>query len=185
MTVPMQRLRLDVGLAHATTGTVIALRTNSGQTILAGSGPGADLTTCGLRRSLVTSLCPTVGGTVFGVTEIEIGGALENCGGDHYRYRGSDGEHRVFATSLSPKSICDVIEALEADREEPAPLNVTIKPDPELHVTVIEVTSDSSDHDRAVVAAADHLYEVCLVDELISSEEPRRANQGRAAGEVA
>ncbi|MEO0494491.1 MAG: hypothetical protein AAF081_13870 [Actinomycetota bacterium] len=165
MTTVFERVRLTVGLAHAASGATLVVDTSEGDRLEVGSAPTADLDLCTMRRSVIHSGRLGRPDAAWADTDMEIGGLLERHRGDIHRRRFGAIEH-WFATLLHPGHVFDRLENLDADPELAALVEVTLKPDPCLGITLVAVRAVGDGTEEHVAEATEIAYAACLADEL-------------------
>jgi hypothetical protein len=99
------------------------------------------------------------------VESVEVGGALVDAGGVHL-LDGEDGPSAWFATSAPPYRVVDALEGAPTHDLPGGPdAQVSLRPDPELAVSVVQVTQDDGGDDQLRELAVRALG-ACLVAEL-------------------
>ncbi|MEM8708642.1 MAG: hypothetical protein AAGE98_19425 [Actinomycetota bacterium] len=183
MTTVFDRVRLMVGLAHAASGATLVVDTPEGDRLAVHTGPDADLDLCTMRRSVIGSARLGRPDQAWAGTEVQIGGLLERRRGDIHRRRFGATEH-LFATVMHPGHVFDRLESLDADPELCARVEVTLKPDPGLGITVVIVRATDDGTEDDVAEATEVAYAACLADELAAmpttsrSLHPEQENNG-------
>ena len=118
-----------------------------------------------MRRSVIGSARLGRPDDAWADTNFTIGGLLDRHRGDIHRRRFGAIEH-WFATLLHPGHVFDRIESLDADPALAALVEVNLKPDPGLGVTVVAVRAVAEGTEEHVAEVAEIAYAVCLADEL-------------------
>ena len=165
MNTVFERLRLTVGLAHAASGATLIVDTCEGDRLEVGASPNADLDLCTMRLSVIGSARLGRPDDAWADTNLTIGGLLDRHRGDIHRRRFGAIEH-WFATLLHPGHVFDRIENLDADPNLAALVEVNLKPDPGLGVTVVAVRAVAGGTEEHVAEVAEIAYAACLADEL-------------------
>ena len=178
MTTVFERVRLTIGLAHAAPGARLVVETVEGNTIVVGAEADADLSLCTMRRSVIGSARLGRADEAWAGTRFVIDGSLECVAGDIHRVCGQP--ERWFATLLHPGHVFERLEALDADPTVCDRVDVTLKPDPALGVTLVAIRANALGTDSDVALATEAAYVACLVDELTYGECPPEAPIRRA-----
>lgn len=165
MTTVFDRIRLTVGLAHAASGATLVVDTPEGQRLNVHRGPDADVDLCTMRRSVIGSARLGRPDQAWADTELRIGGLLEAYRADIHRRRFGPIEH-WFATLLHPGHVFDRLESLDIDPELSVFVEVTLKPDPGLGVTLVAVRATAAGTEAHVSEATEIAYAACVADEL-------------------
>ncbi|MEM9464839.1 MAG: hypothetical protein AAGA90_05685 [Actinomycetota bacterium] len=184
MTTVFERVRLTVGLAHAAPGATLVVDTNDGDRVEVHRGPDADVDVCALRRSVIVSARLGRPDQAWSDTSMVIGGLLECHRGDIHRRRVGAVEH-WFATLLHPGHVFDRIEALDVEPDIAERVEVTLKPDPGLGVTLVAVRAVADGTEADVAEAAERAWAACVADEFalgatradVPVPDPARADQ--------
>ncbi|MEO1058603.1 MAG: hypothetical protein AAFY28_16980 [Actinomycetota bacterium] len=133
----MERLRIAVATAHSTRGGQLRLHCSSGECVVVGTHPAADIDPCKMRQIVVAGLSRRLSQQLQQLTSIEFAGTLEDLGGGVFRVERTDMECRTFATFLAPCRLFELIAELpDVDDTE---VEATIRPDSSLGVSVIEL----------------------------------------------
>ncbi|MEM9200676.1 MAG: hypothetical protein AAGC53_03410 [Actinomycetota bacterium] len=169
-----EHVRLAVGLAHGVSGATLTVDTARGTRLHVHRGPSADVDLCTLRRSVIGSGRIGRPDAAWADTQFEVGGVLERTKGDIHRRRVGAFEH-WFATLMHPGHVFDRLESLDVDPTVSALVEVTLKPDPGLGVTIVGVCATSGPTERPVTerdiaVASEGAYAACLADELCFGE---------------
>lgn len=172
MTTVFERVRLTVGLAHVASGATLIVDTSEGDRLEVGASPTADLDLCTIRRSVIGSARHGRPDDAWADTDFMIGGLLDRHRGDIHRRRFGAIEH-WFATLLHPGHVFDRLENLDADAALAALVEVKLKPDPGLGVTVVAVRAVAEGTEEHVAEAAEIAYAACLADELDFATQSR------------
>lgn len=165
---PLERLRLATALAHTVPGAELRLVTHSGEQIVVSRHPAADIDPCKMRQVVAASACPRHPDLSRRITAVTIGGSLVDLGGGIFVSRSGGLEHRWVASLLPHQSLSELLDDVGHDQVPADAMRATLKPDPELGVTVISVTSNHARFDHALDEVATHVAAVCFVAELCS-----------------
>lgn len=168
MTTVFERVRLIVGLAHAAPGAVLEIDTTHGDRISVHHGADADLSICAMRRSVISSAQLNRHDRAWSGTNMAIGGELECHQGDIHR-RCDDSVEHWFATLLHPGHVFERIESLDAEPEIAERVEVVLKPDPGLGVTLVAVRAVGEGSEVDVSAASEMAWAACVADEFALS----------------
>lgn len=166
---PLERLRLATALVHAVPGAVLELRTDQHERIVVGNHPSADIDPCKMRRIVAAMACPNRPDLAGRVSEVSFGGELVDMGGGVFATRTGGREHRWLASLLGFPTLAELLDDAGPDTLPSDVMHATLKPDPELGVTVVGVTveddrfADRIDDVAADVAAACFVAELCGV----------------------
>lgn len=170
-----ESLRLSVALAHMAPGASVRVVHRDGTELVASACPAADVNICELRMMVAAgrgsswsdleSWMESTG--ISGISAV--GGSVQDCGNGLYRFRAGDREQRWFATTLSPAEIVEVLERIEADDSVNDVLDVTLKPDFALHVTMVCIQAADRALDNRLTDPAMSVYGACLAEELTKS----------------
>lgn len=161
------RLREAACLAHTVPGTTLRLHSKHGLSVLVSRCClGADLDPCQFRAIMSARTGAHLAATI---TEIELVAGPVHLGAGLYNRHDGGRQEYWFVTSLAHQRIVRSVEEFDPPTwaEE---LDVMIKPDPDLAVCAVCVTTSDPRHrfdDRAL-----SLLARCMVDELITAVEP-------------
>jgi hypothetical protein len=162
---PLDRLRLATALGHAVPGAQLTLHTDRGEQIVVASHPAADVDPCALRRVVIAfghERCLDHSGKVDQVT---IGGALDDLGGGVYRVLRHGIEQRWIATLLEPDVVAELLVGLDDAAAEA--MHGCLKPDCELGVTMLVVTSDDPRAGEVLDEIAQQAAALIFAEELL------------------
>lgn len=172
-------LRCTTALAHCVPGAGLRVRTGDGETISVSHHPGAQLTPCSFRRTVIASSYPGNPSLAQWLNEVEVGGSLSTLGAGLYLSDDHEEPAIWFASPLPPAVVVEVLSEPPVDEDEPETnVEVGLKADTALGVTVIGVRRDQSDpghQDVDLVDVALGLHAQCLVAEItraMPSERP-------------
>ena len=175
---PLDRLRLATALGHAVPGAQLTLHTDRSEHIVVASHPAADVNPCALRRVVIAfgyERCPDHSGKVDDVT---IGGALDDLGGGVFRVVRRGIEQRWIATLLAPDVVAELLDVVGLDDVPADAMHGCLKPDSELGVTMLVVTSNDPRYDDVLDEIAQQAAASIFAEELL------RAAIGRSASDV-
>lgn len=161
----LERLRLATALCHAVDGAELILTADGGERIIVSRHRAGDIDPCSLRSVVVASACPQHPDFSHRINEIAIGGVLIDCGGGVYSRVVRGAEQRWIASFLH-------VDRVAAMLEEVAPgdaLDASLKPDGDLGVTLLAITSIGEDSQYVLDAAAQSAAAACFVEELCDS----------------
>lgn len=162
---PVQ-LRLAVALGHAVPRAELRLTCRDGGRVVVGRHPSAHLSPCDLRRTFVAGELPGRPDVARWIESIEVGGALVDAGGGLHLLADDDGRSAWFATTAPPYRVVDALEGAPTHDLPGSPdARVTLRPDPELGVSVVQVVQDDGGDDQLRELAVRALG-ACLVAEL-------------------
>lgn len=168
-----EHLRLGAGLAHAVPGAELLLHTDVGEPVIVGRRPDADLSPCQLRAVLASPAATDTSRPADRIVQVEVTGQAEHVGGGVVRSQTPCGlEQRSVATTLSWGAVAEILHGIEADVDDDLPadaLQAQVRPDPELGVTVVTITSIDARFDSFVDGVAAMVSARCMVDELVAT----------------
>ncbi|MEM8709129.1 MAG: hypothetical protein AAGE98_21895 [Actinomycetota bacterium] len=160
------RLRLATALVHTLPGAALVAVGRDGRTLTVGRHPSADVDPCRWRSVVVGDAGGRVSGLLDGLELSELGGSLETSAGGAVVDRTAP-ERRWFAVALPPCIVVDVLRGVDLRGLPEEAVTATLRPDPELGVTVVGVGIDAPYPDAALdelatdVAAALAVAELC------------------------
>ena len=171
-------VRLGLALAHSWPGGAITLHAGPGRALRAAAGRvDADLTPCELRTALLAQACPLWTGLTARVTDVHVeGGGVVDLGGGLYARTGADGPHtaeRWFATFLAPATVHRVLDECPLAMAEQ--LGASLRPDPDLGVVVIVLSTTNVAMHATLDDAARWASAACFTQELLHSLQPRHS----------
>lgn len=165
---PLERLRLATALAHTVPGTELRLVTDSGEQIVVSRHPAADIDACKMRQVVAASACPRHPDLSRRIGSVMVGGALVDLGGGVFGSRSGGLEHRWVASLLPYPKLSELLDDVGHHQVPADAMRASLKPDPELGVTVISVTSNHVRFDHALDEVAAEVAAACFVAELCS-----------------
>ncbi len=162
----MERLRIAVATAHSTHGAQLRLHGSTGECVVVGTHPAADIDPCKMRQIVVAGLSRRLSQQLEQLTSIEFAGTLEDLGGGVFRVERSDMECRTLATFLAPCKLIELIAELpDVDDTE---VEATIRPDSSLGVSVIELRAPRGQFGMLDDVVA-RLAARCFAEEVVAS----------------
>jgi hypothetical protein len=161
----LERLRLATALCHAVDGAELRLTTDGGERIIVSHHPAADIDPCSLRSVVVASARPQHPDFSHRITDIAIGGALIDCGGGVYSRVVRGAEQRWIASFLHVDRVAAMLEEVGPGNA----LDASLKPDGDLGVTLLAITSIGEHSESVLDTAATGAAAACFVEELCDS----------------
>ncbi|MEM9200680.1 MAG: hypothetical protein AAGC53_03430 [Actinomycetota bacterium] len=161
-----ERLLLATALVHALPGAQLTAVDNLGRRIVVGEHPSCDVDSCRWRSTLVASLEGRVRHVADGMQFDTVGGSLEPAATGGFIDRNTP-EKRWFAALLPPCVAVDTLRNVELGMLPEEAVSATVRPDPELGVTIVGVSIDAPcmieqlDQLGGDVAAALAVAELC------------------------
>ena len=161
-----ERLLLASALVHARPGGQLSAVDATGREVVVGRHPSADVDPCRWRTKLVDSLRGRCAPVFDGLTLAGLGGSLEPTDVGAFIDR-NDLAQRWFAVRLSPCAVVDTLRSVVLEGLPQEAVMATVRPDPELGVTVVGTGVDSlhllAELDRLAVDVAGALVvaELC------------------------
>jgi hypothetical protein len=175
-----EQLRLGLGLAHAWPGGTIELRTDGGQ-VLRASHRSCDadggLTPCELRAALLSRACPLWPSVAARLVDVTVtGDDVVDLGGGLYARRCRHGsEQRWFATFLAPTTVRELLD--ECPLEMPDVLDASLRPDPDLGVVVVTLSTQLVGIGTTLDEAGRWASAACFTRELMhAARQPQEAS---------
>lgn len=165
----LERLRLSTALAHVVPGATLHLICHTGEHVNVGAHPTADLDACALRKLVVASACRNVPDYSELVREIRMCGSLQHIGGGVHRRLVGDVEQRWIATLLTPATVAELLDDCGPNGMPHDAMHACVKPDSELAVTCVAITSNDPKFDRVLDEVAARAMSAFLVEELMRS----------------
>jgi hypothetical protein len=162
---PLERLRLAVAVGHAVHGAELRLDTDGGDLIIVSSHPAAQLDHCTMRGLVAASAHPAKPDVSEHIVSIELGGSLSDAGGGVYRVVRQGHEQRWIPSLLHPTRLAELLTPLRIDGVTNDELHATLKPDAQLGVTLVVLTTAERFVDR-LDEAAEYVAASIAVDEL-------------------
>lgn len=163
----MEQLRLTVGLAHAVPGAEVLVQAVSGSEHLAANSAEADLHLCSLRHAIVASLGPNRPDITQWIRSVEIQGSLRQDGAGTYASTTSANGEWWFATVLRKDPVLQVLQQVDDQVDVDDDIQVIVKPDPCLGVTVVGLAAPRPELAPSAESAALEGYTSCVVEELL------------------
>ncbi|BAN04443.1 hypothetical protein [Ilumatobacter coccineus] len=178
----LERLRLAVALGHAVPGAELRLRTVDDEQIVVASEPHGAISPCVMRRVAIASSWPNVPDHSAKIVDIEVGGSLEDLGGGVYRVERDGIEQRWIASTLHPDAISDLLDLVGLDTVPADAMHGCLKPDCELGVTLLVVTSTDLRYSHALDDIAAQAATSMIVEELLQRPADSVRSSQRSGG---
>lgn len=165
----LERLRLAGALGHSVAGAELRLRTASGEEIVVSCHPAADLDPCALRQVVISFACSNGADYSERIVDIDVGGAITDLGGGVFGVTDGDRDQRWIATLLTPNRVIDLLDDAGRGLVNDDALHACVKPDPNIGVTTVTITSTDRSSEEAIDEAAVDVAAACFIEELRSS----------------
>jgi hypothetical protein len=150
---PLERLRLAVAVGHAVHGAELRVHTDAGDTVIVSTHPAASLDHCAMRGLVAASACPAKPDVSEHIVSFELTGAVVDAGGGVYRVVRHGHEQRWIPSLLHPSRLAELLDPLRLDGVTDDDLHATLKPDGQLGVTLVVLTTAERYVDRLDEAA--------------------------------
>ncbi|MEM9465450.1 MAG: hypothetical protein AAGA90_08740 [Actinomycetota bacterium] len=137
-----ERLLLASALVHARPGGHLTAIDGHGRTAMIGRHPSADVDPCRWRATLIDVIEGRISHLLDGLELESIGGSLESSDSGGFVDRMEPGR-RWFAVHLPPCLVVDTLRAVELGELPDDAVTATVRPDPELGVTVVGIGVDA------------------------------------------
>jgi hypothetical protein len=165
----------------------LRLHTVDEQTIVVGNHPSADLDACAMRRLIRASARPGGPDHAHRIARIELGGSLDDLGGGVVRVVRAGIEQRWIASLLAPHHLVELLGEVELDQVPDEAMHASVKPDPQLGVSLLVITANDPRHAHHLDALAAQAAAALFVEELrcsVLAEHLRSTPHGERAGEA-
>lgn len=179
---PLERLRLSTALTHAAAGAEMRLRSDCDEHIVVSHHPAADIDPCAMRRVVAASACPNNPDYSDRMFDIDVGGSLTDLGGGVFGSKLNNGEQRWLTSLLVPCVISRILDDVGVTGVPAEAMKATVKPDPDLGVTVFVISSNDPQYDASIDEVAAQAAAACFVEELRLSVEHVSQLRGSALG---
>lgn len=173
---PLEHLRLATALVHVAPGAELELRSRHGSAVVVGHGVYADVDPCALRSVVIASASPRQPDLGARIHALVVGGALVDHGGGIFRTATGGVEQRWVATLLPAARVASIFEGLAFDDVPDDAIDVRLRHDIDLAVTVIVITASDPRFDHRIDDVAGDVAAACFVDELCGSTSSTRAS---------
>ncbi|MEM8708310.1 MAG: hypothetical protein AAGE98_17735 [Actinomycetota bacterium] len=161
-----ERLQLATALVHTLPNAALVAADADGRSVTVGRHPSADVDPCRWRSVVADSVTGRVASGLDHLTLAEVGGSLERSPSGAIIDR-TDPSRQWFAVKLPPCVAVDVLRSIDLKGLPEEAVTASVRPDPELGVTVIGVGIDAPcmidalDELAADVGAALAVAELC------------------------
>ena len=163
---PLERLRIASALCHAVPGAELRVQTDSDEMIVVSHHRAADIDPCALRRVVAASACPGQPDLSERVIDVTVGGSLVDIGGGVFAVSAGGFEQRWVASLLKPQRVADLLREVGLGAVPADAMCVRLKPDSDLGVTMIAVTTVEAQYHHALDEVAAQAAATCFVEEL-------------------
>ncbi len=164
---PFERLRVAAALGHAIDGARLVATGATGERVVIGRQPDADLDPCAFRQVVIASACPQRVGPAERIVHVELTGAADDLGGGVVRTRdGSGHEQRWIASLLRPETVVEAIDRPVGVVGGGA-ATLTLAPDAALGVCLVVVSDTGHGADVALDEIAVRVAAACYREELV------------------
>jgi hypothetical protein len=180
----LERLRLSTAMVHLVPGAAMYLRCRTGEELTVSGHPSADLGPGAMRAIVIAHARAGVWGCSDLVDEIMIAGSLQHVGAGVHRRVARGVEQRWLATLLPPETVGTMLDDCHSGDLHATGIHGCIRPDRDLGVTCVAITSRRSDDDRFLDAVAAQAMSTLMVEELLRSarqDAPRGLSRSRHA----
>ncbi len=163
----LEQLRLTLGLAHAVPGAELLVRSAHGPDQRAGQSPDSDLHLCRLRHVVAAALGADRTDITRWIDGFEIQGSLRpDRAGTYTSVTNANGEW-WFATLLRKDPVLHALQHLDDRTRIHDDIELTIKSDPCLGVTVVGIAAPHDDARVDAESIALRAYTACAVEEVV------------------
>ncbi len=182
---PLERLRLAVAVGHAVHGAELRFHTDEGGVVIVSSHPAAQFDHCTMRRLVAASTWPAQPDVSEHIVAIEFGGSLRDSAGGVFQVEGGGHEQRWIPSLLDANRLAKLLGPLRLEGVSDDRLHATLKPDAQLGVTLVVLTTTDRYVGR-LDEAAEYVAASIAVDELSDAVSrdvalaDRRNDTGRA-----
>ena len=170
----LTNLRLAAGLAHTVPDAELQLHCEHGAHVTIGRIESADMTPCQFRAVMIAMLADRAGrhhgpsSPAARVTAVTLGGSLEEVGGGVVRSRTLCGmEQRWIATTVPWTVVLDLLDDIGPAELPSEAMNANVKPDSELGVTVLVITTNDHRHASMLDRVASDVASRLMTEELM------------------
>lgn len=178
----LERLRLAAALGHTVPGAVLRLQTTQHEEIVVSAHPAGDISPCAMRRVIVALSCPTIPDHSEKIARIDVGGSLEELGGGVYGVVRDGVEQRWIASLLKPDLVADLLDVVGVDSLPDDVMHGCLKPDTDLGVTLLVVSSNDRRYDHALDEVAAKAAATIFAEELLRSATGSGCSAQRSRG---
>lgn len=178
---PLDRLRLAAALTHSIAGAQLRVDADTGESLIVGAHPAADLDPCKLRRIVSSAAASRLSDQLGRLTAIEFAGSLTERAGGVFEIADTDRVRRAVATFVTADGVLELIARL--DDVADSAVEATLRPDGGVGVTVIEFAAPP-EAEAELDAIAERVASMCFVAEVL--RDARRvadAANGSSVGE--
>lgn len=165
----LEQLRLAVALGHTAPAAELRLRTVDGDVIVVAGHRTADVDPCTMRRIVQSSSRPQGVDRSRRIVDVTVGGALEDLGAGVHRVVRHGAEQRWIASLLEPHRVAAILATVAVDGVPHDAVDACLKPDPDLGVTVLVITSPDARYRHHLDEFAAQAAAACYVEELRQS----------------
>ena len=177
---PLDRLRLAAALTHSIAGAQLRIDADTGERLVVGTHPAADLDPCKLRRIVGSAAASRLTDQLDRLTAIEFAGSLTERPGGVFEIADGHRVRRAVTTFVTADGVLELVGRL-ADVADSA-VEATLRPDGGVGVTVIEFVGPS-EAEAELDAIAERVASMCFVAEVLRDAR-RLANAASDASEV-
>ncbi len=168
---PIERLRVAAALGHAIDGARLVATGATGERVVIGHQPDADLDPCAFRQVVIASACPHRPDPSGHIVHVKLTGAADDLGGGVVRTRtGSGPERRWIASLLRPETVVETIDGSVGIDGDDA-VTVSVAPDAALGVSLVVVSGTGHGTDAALDEIAVRVAAACYREELVRRAE--------------
>lgn len=179
---PLERLRLATALVHAVPGAELRIRTTNSEQICVSHAPAGDIDPCKLRQIVAASACPNRPDLSQRIAEMTVGGSLIDVGGGIAATRCGGREQRWITSLLPYQKLTELLDDVGHGDVPANAIQASLKPDPELGVTVVGITANDARFDHALDNVAAQVAAACFVAELCSDVAISARSNNRIEG---
>ena len=168
--ITADQLRLAVALTHTVPGVELQLITRNGERTVVSRHPAGDIDPCSFRRTIVAAGPNTHTDPFNQIEEIRIGGSLRHRGGGLMSSQTPCGlQQRWLASTLPWCAVRTALGEVGAAEIPEGAMEATIKPDPDLDVSLVVITAIDRRYDVVLERMGNDLVAAVLAEELVRS----------------
>ncbi|MEO0493544.1 MAG: hypothetical protein AAF081_09025 [Actinomycetota bacterium] len=163
-----ERLELATALVHAVPGGALVAHDDAGRTLTVGRHPSADVDPCRWRAVVADHVSGRVQSVFGSLALAELGGSLMRAPSGGFIDRSAPERH-WFAVKLPPCLVVQTLRDVDLNGLPEEAVSASVRPDPELGVTVVGVGIDAPCMVDALDSLAADVGSALAVAELCAS----------------